>query len=90
MATTSSTNSVALDSISARHNPRMTSRRILSLVAVFALLVFSWRFAQVRPGVFLQPATAAAIWNFLRRLLLIYALVLASDWIGEQLRLRVA
>jgi len=68
MATTSSTNSVALDSISARHYPLMTGRRILSLVAAFALLAFSWRFAEIHPGVLLQPATAAAIWNFVTRL----------------------
>jgi phosphonate transport system permease protein len=68
MATTSSTNSAALDSISARHYPLITSRRILSLVAVFALLAFSWRFAEVRPGVWLRPATAVAIWNFVNRL----------------------
>ena len=68
MATTSSTNSVALDSISARHYPLMTSRGILSLVAAFALLAFSWRLAEVRPGVLVRPATAAAIWNFVSRL----------------------
>jgi phosphonate transport system permease protein len=68
MATTSSTNSVALDSISARHHPLMTSRSILSLVAAFALLAFSWRFAEIRPGVLLRPATAAAIWNFVSQL----------------------
>src|SRR6266851_3599674 len=68
MATTSSTNSVALDSISARHYPLMTSRGILSLVAAFALLAFSWRLAEVRPGVLLRPATVAAIWNFVSRL----------------------
>lgn len=65
MATTSSTNSVALDSISARHHLRMTSGRILSIVAVLGLLAVSWRFAEVHPGVFFRPATAAAIWNFL-------------------------
>jgi phosphonate transport system permease protein len=68
MATTSRTNSVALDSISARHYPLMTSRGILSLVAVFALLAFSLRFAEVHPGVLLRPATAAAMWNFVRQL----------------------
>src|SRR5579864_2019566 len=68
MATTSSTNSVALDSISARHRPLMTSRGILSLIAAFALLAFSWHFAEVRPGVLFRPATTAAIWNFVSRL----------------------
>jgi len=46
----------------------MTSRGILSLVAAFALLAFSWRFAEVCPGVLLRPATAAAIWNFVSQL----------------------
>jgi len=46
----------------------MTSRGILSLVAAFALLAFSWRLAEVRPGVLLRPATVAAIWNFVSRL----------------------
>ena len=68
MATTSSTNSVALDSVSARHYPLMTSRGVLSLSVLFALLAFSWRFAEVHPGVLLRPATAAAIWNFVSRL----------------------
>lgn len=68
MATTSSTNSVALDSISARYRPLMTSRRILSVVVACALLAVSWRFAEVRPGVLLRPATAAAIWSFLTQL----------------------
>jgi phosphonate transport system permease protein len=68
MATTSGTNSAALDSISVRHNPLMTPRAILSLLAAFALLAFSWRFAEVRPSVLLRPATAAAIWNFVSRL----------------------
>ena len=65
MATTSSTNSVALDNISARHQSRMMSSRILCVVAALALLAFSWRFAEVRPGVLFRPATAAALWNFL-------------------------
>jgi phosphonate transport system permease protein len=46
----------------------MTSRGIVSLAGGFVLLAFSWRFAEVRPGVLFQPATAAAIWNFLSRL----------------------
>jgi phosphonate transport system permease protein len=68
MATTSSTNSVALDRISTRHYPLMTFRGILSLVAALALLAFSWQFAEIRPGVLVRPATAAAIWNFVRQL----------------------
>jgi len=68
MATTSSTNSVALDSIPARRYPLMTYRGMLSVVAAFALLAFSSRLAEVHPGVLLRPATAAAIWNFVSRL----------------------
>jgi phosphonate transport system permease protein len=68
MATTSSTNSVALDSLSARHRPVMSFRGMLSLVAAFALLIFSWRFAEVHPGILLRPATWTAIWNFVIRL----------------------
>jgi phosphonate transport system permease protein len=65
MATTSSTNSVAFDNISARLHSRRRSNRILYAVAALALLAFSWRFAEVRPGVLFRPATAAAVWNFL-------------------------
>jgi phosphonate transport system permease protein len=46
----------------------MRSRGILSLIAAFALLAFSWHFAEVRPGVWFRPATTAAIWNFVSRL----------------------
>jgi len=65
MATTSSTNSVALGSIAARQLSQLTPRRVLSVVAALALLALSWRFAEVRPGVLLRPATAAAVWKFL-------------------------
>ena len=65
MATTSTTNSVALDSISTGHRSRMMSSRILYVVVALALLAFSWRFAEVRPGVLFRSATAAAVWNFL-------------------------
>jgi len=65
MATTSSTNSVALDSISARHRSVMTSRRVGYVIVALALLVFSWRFAEVRPSVLFRPATAVAVWNIL-------------------------
>jgi phosphonate transport system permease protein len=68
MGTTSSTNSVVLDSIAGRRYPLKTYRGILSALAAFALLAFSWRFAEIRPGVLLRPATAAAIWNFARHL----------------------
>ncbi len=65
MATTSSTNSVALTRISARYHSLTMSGRILSIIAALALLAVSWRFAEVRPGVLLRPATAAALWKFL-------------------------
>ncbi len=65
MATTSGTNSVALGSVAARQLSQLTPRRILSVVAALALLALSWRFAEVRPGVLLRPATAAAVWKFL-------------------------
>ncbi len=68
METTSSTNSVALDNVLARRYPLFSSRGSLYVLAALALLAFSWRFAEVHPGVFLRPATAAAIWNFVRRL----------------------
>jgi phosphonate transport system permease protein len=83
MATTSSTNSVALDNISARRHSRMTPRRILSVVAALALLAVSWRFAEVRPGVLLRPATAAAVWNFLSGL---YPPDLSADFLRTVLR----
>jgi phosphonate transport system permease protein len=65
MATTSGTNSVALGSVAARQLSQLTPRRVLSVVAALALLALSWRFAEVRPGVLLRPATAAAVWKFL-------------------------
>ena len=68
MATTSHTNSVALDSVSTPQRPLITTRGIVSLVVALALVAFSWRFAEVRPVVLLRPATAAAIWNFVSRL----------------------
>jgi phosphonate transport system permease protein len=68
MATTSGSNSVALDSLSARRYPLITYRGMLSAVSAFALLVLSWRFAEIRPGALFRPATASAIWNFARQL----------------------
>ncbi len=65
MATTSGTNSVALGSVAARQLSQLTPCRVLSVVAALALLALSWRFAEVRPGVLLRPATAAAVWKFL-------------------------
>ena len=65
MSTTSSTNSVALDSISARNQPLTTSRRILSVLAVLAVLAVCWRFAEVRLDILFRPATARAVGRFL-------------------------
>jgi ABC-type phosphate/phosphonate transport system permease subunit len=65
MATTSTPNSVALDSSAARPHLLIRPRRVLTVVAALALLVLSWRFAEVRPAILFRPATAAAVWNFL-------------------------
>ncbi len=83
MATTSSTNSVALDSILARHRSRKTSRLILWLVTGLALLAVSWRYADVRLGIFFRPATAAAVWNFLTGL---FPPDLSADFLRTVLR----
>src|SRR5271165_607811 len=65
MATTSSTNSVAPASVAARRLSQLTLRRVLSVAAALAVLALSWRFAEVRLGVLLRPATSAAVWRFL-------------------------
>jgi phosphonate transport system permease protein len=68
MWTTSSTNSVALDSVAVGNRLLLTPRRVSVFIAAIVLLAFSWRFAAVRPEVLFQPATAAALWNFVCRL----------------------
>ena len=83
MATTSHTNSVALDSVSTPQRPLITTRGIVSLVVALALVAFSWRFAEVRPGVLLRPATLAAIWNFVSRL---FPPDLSSEFLRSVLR----
>jgi phosphonate transport system permease protein len=83
MATTSSTNSVALDKLSARHHSRTMSSRIVYVVAALALLAFSWRFAELQPGLLFRPATAAAFWNFLTGL---FPPDLSADFLGTVLR----
>src|SRR5271166_974991 len=65
MATTSGTDSVALDSVAARRLSELTPRRVLSVAAALAVLALAWRFAEVRPGVLLRPATAGGVWRFL-------------------------
>jgi phosphonate transport system permease protein len=83
MATTSSTNSVALDSIAARHHEWTMPRRISYAVVALALLALSWRFAEVRPGVFFRPATIAAVWSFLKAL---FPPDLSADFLPTVLR----
>jgi len=83
MATTSSTNSVALDSISAHQHSAVTSRRVVYVLVAIVLLALSWRFAEVRPGVLFRPATAAAVWNFLTEL---FPPDLSSDFLLTVLR----
>ena len=65
MASTSSTNSVAFDSTGGHSSSPIMTGRAVRLGAVVALLAFSWRFAEVHPGVLFRSATLAAIWNFL-------------------------
>ncbi len=66
MASTSSTNSVALDSTRARYPARSVSGRVLWVApAALALLGFSWRLAEVDPRVLFRSATFTALWNFL-------------------------
>ena len=86
MATTSSTNSAALDSSSARHRLQEMSGRILLAVAALGLLILSWRFAEVRPSVLLRAGTGAAVWNFLSGL---FPPDLSSDFLRTVLRAMV-
>ena len=65
MATTSSTSSVALDRAAGLQHWRPTRRTILVAGAGVALLLVSWRYAEVRLDVLFRPTTAHAIWNFL-------------------------
>ena len=68
MASTSSTNSVALDSTRARYSAGWGSRRALWFAPALALLAVSWRFAEVHPSVLFRPATVASLWHFLSSL----------------------
>ena len=65
MATTSSTNSVALDNTRARFPERFVSRDVLWLAPGLVLVAVSWRFAEVQPGLLIRPATWGTTWNFL-------------------------
>ncbi len=65
MASTSSTNSVVFDNAPASAARPSMPGRVLWLVLTIALLVFSWRFAEVDLRILLRPATLAAIWKFL-------------------------
>lgn len=63
MATTFTTNSAALDS---RYPGDSALRRLLWLApAAVAVIVFSWRFAEVDPAALFRPATFAALGTFL-------------------------
>jgi phosphonate transport system permease protein len=68
MASSSSTNSVALDNTRAAGAARLVTRRVLWLAPAFVLAAVSWRFAEVDPGRLFQAATLAALWNFLTSL----------------------
>ena len=65
VATTSGTNSAALGSTRTGHAARLVSERVLWIAPALALLVVSWRFAEVHPGVLFRRATLIALWNFL-------------------------
>ena len=67
MATTSTPNSVALDSGSVPRGSLMP-RRVLYGVAASVVLVLSWRFAEVHPAILFRSATASAAWKFLSSL----------------------
>jgi len=64
MASTSSTDSAALDSTPAA----LVSGRVLWLAPVLALLAVSWRFAEIDLKVLFRPATSAALRNFVSSL----------------------
>ncbi len=65
MASTPNTNSVVFDNAqTCAPTPRMLGR-VLWLGFAIALVVVSWRFAEVDPRILLRPATLAAIWKFL-------------------------
>jgi phosphonate transport system permease protein len=65
MATTSRTNSVALDNARGRFPARLVSRGVLWLAPALVLVAVSWRFAEVQPSVLFRPATLAIVWRFL-------------------------
>jgi phosphonate transport system permease protein len=66
MVTTSTTSSVALDRARGRQALRPTARRIFVLGAGLVLVVFSWKFAEIRLDVLFRLTTLRAMWNFLR------------------------
>lgn len=68
MASSSGTNSVALDNTRAPLAARLTSGVLLWVVPALALIAISWRFAEVHPGILFQPATLAALWKLLTSL----------------------
>jgi len=69
MVSTSSSNSAALDSARAGRPGGPFSNRLVWLApAAVVLLIFSWRYAEIDPGVLFRPATLSAVWSFLRDL----------------------
>ena len=64
MASSSSTDSVALDSTQAVVDTRVVTRRVLLLAPALVLVAASWRYAEVDPGKLFRPATLASLWNF--------------------------
>ena len=69
MASTSSTDSVALDNTRARYPTSSVASRLLWVVpATLVLLGFSWQFAEVDPRLLFRPVTFAALWHFLAAL----------------------
>jgi phosphonate transport system permease protein len=68
MASTSSTNSVALDKTRAPHPARWISGGLLWVPPALALVAISWRFAEVHPSVIFRPASLAALWKLVTSL----------------------
>ena len=83
---TSGTNSVVFDSAQARTTTATRPGRVVWLALALALLVVSWRFAEVDPRILLRPATLAAIWNFLAGL---FPPDVSASFLGTVLRAAV-
>jgi phosphonate transport system permease protein len=69
MTSSSNSNSAALDSAATGDTSGTLSNRLVWLAPVaLVLLIVSWRFAEVDPGLLFRLATIAAVWHFLRDL----------------------